>query len=155
MIRPVSKWRPVAQNCRVPGANSKDISRFKITILHSVLGCLADGYKRFVVACCQHFQNQTSILEVLSGYLLLPPKLGVFSTFLNARCHKSEVRNMKISRIENLLIFIHYITGLDSLRTRCSGERIPVGGEIFRTRPDRPWGPLSLLYNGYLVFPRG
>jgi len=26
---------------------------------------------------------------------------------------------------------------------------IPVGGESFRTRPDRPWGPLSLLYNGY------
>ena len=25
-------------------------------------------------------------------------------------------------------------------------------GEIFRTCPDRPWGPLSLLYNGYRVF---
>jgi hypothetical protein len=23
------------------------------------------------------------------------------------------------------------------------------GGEIFSTRPDRPWGPPSLLYNGY------
>jgi hypothetical protein len=22
-------------------------------------------------------------------------------------------------------------------------------GDIFRTRPDRPWGPPSLLYNGY------
>ena len=28
-------------------------------------------------------------------------------------------------------------------------------GEIFRTGPDRPWGPLSLLYNGYRIFPRG
>ena len=28
-------------------------------------------------------------------------------------------------------------------------------GEIFRTCPDRPWGPPSLLYNGYRVFPRG
>jgi len=54
-----------------------------------------------------------------------------------------------------------------------SGDKIPVGGkdfpdgpgivsrggagggEIFRTRPDRPWGPHSLLYNGYRVFPRG
>ena len=26
-------------------------------------------------------------------------------------------------------------------------------GEIFRTSPDRPWGPPSLLYNGYRVFP--
>jgi hypothetical protein len=27
--------------------------------------------------------------------------------------------------------------------------------EIFRTCPDRPWGPPSLLYNGYRVFPEG
>jgi hypothetical protein len=31
----------------------------------------------------------------------------------------------------------------------------PGGGAIFRTRPDRPWGPPSLLYNGYRVFPGG
>ena len=29
------------------------------------------------------------------------------------------------------------------------------GGEIFRTRPDRPWGSRSLPYNGYRVFPGG
>ena len=32
-------------------------------------------------------------------------------------------------------------------------KKIPVGGKIFRTCPDRPWGPPSLLYNGYRVFP--
>ena len=31
----------------------------------------------------------------------------------------------------------------------------PGGGEIFRTRPDRPWDLPSLLYNGYRVFPGG
>jgi hypothetical protein len=31
----------------------------------------------------------------------------------------------------------------------------PGGSEIFRTCPDRPWGPTSLLYNGYQVFPGG
>ena len=31
----------------------------------------------------------------------------------------------------------------------------PGEGEIFSTRPDRPWGPPSLLYNGYRVFPGG
>ena len=31
----------------------------------------------------------------------------------------------------------------------------PGGSEIFRNCPDRPWGPLSLLYNGYRVFPGG
>jgi hypothetical protein len=29
------------------------------------------------------------------------------------------------------------------------------GGEIFRTRPDRPWGLPNLLDNGYRVFPEG
>jgi len=28
-------------------------------------------------------------------------------------------------------------------------------GEIFRTCPDRPCGPPSLLYNGYRIFPGG
>ena len=28
-------------------------------------------------------------------------------------------------------------------------------GEIFRTRPHRPWGPPSILYNGYRVCPGG
>jgi hypothetical protein len=31
----------------------------------------------------------------------------------------------------------------------------PVGGEIFRTRLERPWCPSSLLYNAYRVFPGG
>ena len=34
-------------------------------------------------------------------------------------------------------------------------ESNPGGGEIFRTCPDRPWGPPSLLYNGYRVFHEG
>ena len=39
--------------------------------------------------------------------------------------------------------------GLDGpeIESRC--------GEIFRTCPDRPWGPPSLMYNGYRVFPGG
>ena len=31
----------------------------------------------------------------------------------------------------------------------------PSGGEIFRTFPDWPWGPPSLLRNGYRVLPGG
>ena len=33
-------------------------------------------------------------------------------------------------------------------------DRIPVGTR-FSASPDRPWGPPSLLYNGYRVFPEG
>jgi hypothetical protein len=39
--------------------------------------------------------------------------------------------------------------GLDGLGSN------PGRGEIFRTCPDRPWGPPSLLYNGFRVFPGG
>jgi hypothetical protein len=36
----------------------------------------------------------------------------------------------------------------DLVRAGWSRDRIPAGGgEIIRTRPDRPWGLLSLLYN--------
>ena len=30
-----------------------------------------------------------------------------------------------------------------------------IGGEVFCTRSDRPWGPPSILYNRYQVFPGG
>jgi len=33
-------------------------------------------------------------------------------------------------------------------------DRMPVGTR-FSARPDRPWGPPSLLNNGYWVFPEG
>jgi hypothetical protein len=52
-------------------------------------------------------------------------------------------------------IFI-LVRGWDSsigIATRYGLDRIPVGGEIFRTRPGRPWSPPSLLYNGYRLFP--
>ena len=34
-------------------------------------------------------------------------------------------------------------------------DRIPVGGEIFSTRPDRPWDQPSLLHNGIPGHSRG
>ena len=42
-----------------------------------------------------------------------------------------------------------------SVRRLATGWRVlgsnPGGGKIFRTRPDRPWGPCILLHNGYRV----
>ena len=44
------------------------------------------------------------------------------------------------------LTYLYYIT------VRGSN---PGGGEIFRTRPDRPWGLQDLLHNGYQFLPGG
>ena len=42
--------------------------------------------------------------------------------------------------------------GLDGPAIECLWG---AGGENFRIRPDRPWGPPSFLYNGYRVIPGG
>jgi len=60
------------------------------------------------------------------------------------RCYQIILR----ARISVVGILTRY--GLDGL-----GIESRWGGEIFRTRPDRLWGPPSLLYNGYRVFPGG
>jgi hypothetical protein len=49
----------------------------------------------------------------------------------------------------NLLSFTRLATGWTIRGSN------PGGGEIFRTCPDRPLGPPSLLYNGYRVFSGG
>ena len=41
----------------------------------------------------------------------------------------------------------------DSPTERTVRDRIPVGGDIFRTFSDVPWGPPGLLNNGYRVLP--
>jgi hypothetical protein len=56
----------------------------------------------------------------------------------------------------NREIKFRVFTGLaQSVQRLATGWKVrgsnPGGGEIFRTRPDRHWGPLTLLYNGYRV----
>jgi len=58
-------------------------------------------------------------------------------------------------------MYIFIIRGPGSSVSIATGYRLdgpgsnPGGGEIFCTCPDRPWGPPSLLYNRYQVFPGG
>jgi hypothetical protein len=63
---------------------------------------------------------------------------------------------LRKTKIKILLIHILSILGTDllsrysdSLGAGLSGDRIPLWGEILCTRLDWPWGPSSLLYNGY------
>ena len=58
---------------------------------------------------------------------------------------KSQVRVPRVGR--NNAVGVAFRNGLD-------GERIESQwSDIFRTHPDRPCGPPSLLYNEYRVFP--
>jgi len=61
----------------------------------------------------------------------------------------SWVRIWFIDRDSSVGIATYYGRGGPGIRSRWGG------GKIFRTRPDRTWGPPSLLHNGYRVFPVG
>jgi hypothetical protein len=58
------------------------------------------------------------------------------------------------------VLYINIVRSRDSSFgvATCYGLEVPGiesrwGDEIFRTYPDRPWGPPSLPYNGYRIFP--
>jgi hypothetical protein len=64
-------------------------------------------------------------------------------------------RTLKFSRRISEKIQKYSSVGIE---TRCGLDGPGIesrGDEIFGTRPDRPWGPPSLLCNGYRVFPGG
>jgi hypothetical protein len=65
------------------------------------------------------------------------------------------VKGIRHDSLVTKLIHMHVFCSSVSIATGygLEGPGIdPGGGEIFRTCPDRPWGPPSLLYNGYRVF---
>ena len=71
---------------------------------------------------------------------------------ININCYKKGIRSHflhKIVVISNNSVSIVIRHGLDGPGSN------PGGGEIFHNRPDGSWGPPSLLYNGYRVFPGG
>jgi len=59
-----------------------------------------------------------------------------------------------------LFFLLHWLSSVaitQSVKQLAKGRTVrgsnPDVGDIFRTRPDRPWGPPSLLYSGYRDFP--
>jgi len=70
-------------------------------------------------------------------------KFGNINTTINYTF--SILSYLKVGRDSSIGIATRY--GLDG-----PGTESRWGGEICRTRPDRPWDPPSLLHNGYRVF---
>jgi hypothetical protein len=87
--------------------------------------------------------------------------LGLLSNIISGMIFPWSFESTQILRsysitYETILNTLMFFTCFDkrydkSIRAEPSGDRIPVGGKIFHTRPDRPWGPSSLLYNGHRV----
>ena len=53
------------------------------------------------------------------------------------------------------LLWARWLSWYSNWATGWTVRRSNPGGVRFSTRPNRPWGPPGLLYNGYRVFPGG
>jgi len=74
------------------------------------------------------------------------------SSGLKAKAWKKRFSTMKIEAVRSSESGPEELSRYsDSLRAGRSGDQIPGEARFFRTRPDQPWGPPSLLYNGYRV----
>ena len=63
-------------------------------------------------------------------------------------------KNFSYTHILHVLIWAGIAQSVQRLATSWTVQGTNTGGgEIFSTRPERPWGPPSLLYNGYRVIP--
>jgi len=67
--------------------------------------------------------------------------------------HQATVQEHKST--QNYFLCAFMFVGLDSSVgiATCYGIESQWEARFFRTRPDGPWGPPSLLYNRYRVFP--
>jgi len=82
--------------------------------------------------------------------------------FLFAFVYKEKPTGRWVPRAKNNSLYDTHYRSWDSEVGIATGYGLDGPGiesrwesEIIRTRPDRPWGPPGILYNGYRVFPGG
>jgi hypothetical protein len=121
---------PKPQRC-IKTYRGESVSGFRT--LHSCIGL--KYWKRILQA--EHFRMKTKVTVFLQRVLDIET-WQIFGYYV------------EFTRFESLLRCRKKLWNYTVLPVRGSN---PGGGEIFRTRPDRPWGPPSLLYNEYRVFP--
>ena len=80
----------------------------------------------------------------------------IIESFFGYRVHKLLLLNISTFKTTKQRLVGRIAQSVQWLSTGWTvRESNPGGGEIFRTCPHRTWGPPSLLYKGYRVFPRG
>jgi hypothetical protein len=105
-----------------------------------------------------------------SAYYCLTHDLSAHSPWRNNNNNNNNNNNLNINSAHwhvtaKVILVLTRSTGPSVRRVAQTVQRLATdwtvrgsnsgGGEIFRTCQDRPWGPPSLLYNGYRVFPGG
>jgi hypothetical protein len=114
-------------------------------IILSFLACLTVLYFSTVLHKRQSFRNKTYDLKNVVWFSLQ----SLSETFLILR----RIERHIIINVQYIVLHVKYPIFVSGFNETWGSN--PAGGEIFRTCPDRPWGPPSLLYNGYRVFPGG
>jgi hypothetical protein len=130
--------------------------------------CVSTKYARYPVLCCSVWVETERLVELISRDSYKMYEGLVWINFKAERSGKPGQRLVKKRKkkivVRNLVplwltckpctryyykdfslicsvSISKYSRYSDSLQVGRSGDRIPLGGEIFRTRPDQPWCP--------------
>jgi len=122
---------------------SQSVRSFDVYVYHIDVAQDSRHLWHRVVSTGRYFDDCLSV-----GTALYPTRTGCSGKVL-FRCHCIiQVPTFKGTGRDNSVgVATRYVLDGAEIESRL--------GEILRTRPDRPWSPPSLLYNGYLVFPGG
>ena len=140
---------------------------FSSRLPHSVSSSELNGFDQIQIVCTIQASNHVTVFPAVSLTLML--KLCEQVRYLVLMSHdlpfhiilvkERRVYNFRVQTYSCLcnLCRVNEWAGIaQSVLRLATGftDRwsVPGGGVIFRIRPDRSWGPLSLLYNGYRVF---
>ena len=106
--------------------------------------------------CIFHYLNHGNVLCVSSTFIRksyvrdfrLPPRSNRELPFFSDITQQVVVQFLFhwITNVIFTIILLFWGWESDSLRASLTGDRIPLGGEIFHTRPERSWCSPNLLY---------
>ena len=132
--------------CNTGNVSQLRVFLWKVWIQRNFITCASDDGKFFHASGCQELSKNVQCLSLTISVSLFCMHCVKCVYFL---LHK---------KYKNPCLVSHMRAGIaQSVYRLATGWTVrgsnPGGGEIFRNCPDRPRGPPSLLYKGYLSFP--
>jgi hypothetical protein len=145
-LRPRGQWDRIKQEI----TDNKVMSKTDVNKQNYISGremCVRVVTEYFNRNCIEYWSRKHPC-QILPLGVNWCTKCVVWSSVLNYKAYSVSNLCKSVAELRGPREFSWYS---DSLRAGRSGDRIPLGGEIFRTSPDRPWGPPSLLHSRYRV----